>query len=134
MSTILEAVGDYLQANGYGTQGTNLFLAVMPESPDACVAVYENAGNRPHFTMGNDPWAIDRPLIQVICRAARSDYPTARNNAEAIRALLSAVTEQTLSGVPIMRIESQGSVTPMGEDENQRPMVSVNFECMVRYE
>lgn len=134
MSTILEAVGDYLQSASVGVQGSTIFLAVMPESPDACIAIYENAGNRPHFTMGDDPWAIDRPLIQVICRASRSDYPTARNQAETIRALLGAVTEQTISGIPIMRIESQGSVTPMGEDENQRPMVSVNFECMVRYE
>jgi hypothetical protein len=134
MSTILEAVGDYLQTNGYGTQGTDIFLAVMPESPDACISVYENVGNSPQFTMGSDPWAIDRPVIQVICRAARSDYPTARNEAEAIRALLGAVTNTTISGIPILRIESQGSVVPMGEDENQRPMVSVNFECMVRYE
>lgn len=134
MATILEAVGDYLQAEGYGTQGTDIFLAVMPETPDACVAVYENAGNRPEFTMGSAPWAVDRPLIQVICRGARSDYPTTRNTAEAIRALLGSVMNTTLSSVPILRIEPQGSVVPMGEDENQRPMVSVNFECMVRYE
>lgn len=134
MSTILEAVGDYLNSASVGVQGTNLFLAVMPETPDVCIAVYENAGNRPHFTMGSAPWAIDRPLIQVICRASRGDYPTARNTAESIRELLGAVTEQTLSGLPVMRIEPQGSVIPMGEDENQRPMVSANFECMVRYE
>jgi len=134
MSTILEAVGDYLQTNGYGTQGTDIFLAVLPESPDACIAVYENVGNAPEFTMGSDPWAIDRPVIQVICRSTRGDYPTARNQAEAIRALLGAVTNTTISTIPILRIESQGSVVPMGEDENQRPMVSANFECMVRYE
>ena len=134
MSTILEAVGDYLQTNGYGTQGTDIFLAVLPESPDACIAVYENVGNAPEFTMGSAPWAIDRPVIQVICRATRGDYPTARNQAEAIRALLGAVTNTTISTIPILRIESQGSVVPMGEDENQRPMVSANFECMVRYE
>jgi hypothetical protein len=79
MSTILEAVGDYLQTNGYGTQGTDIFLAVLPESPDACIAIYEAVGNAPEFTMGSDPWAIDRPVIQVICRAGRGDYPTARN-------------------------------------------------------
>lgn len=132
MATILESVGDYLAAQGQGTLGTNLFLAVMPETPDTCVAVYENAGSSPSFTMGAAPFAIDRPLIQVICRSARSDYPGARDKAESIRYLLGAVTEQTLSGVHVMRIESQGSIVPMGEDENQRPMVSVNFECMVR--
>ena len=82
--------------------------------------------------MGSAPFAIDRPLIQVICRSDRSDYPAARDKAESIRYLLGAVTEQTLSGVHVMRIESQGSIVPMGEDDNQRPMVSVNFECMVR--
>ena len=134
MTTILEALGDYLQSNDYGTQGTNIFLAVMPEKPDSCIAIYEATGNKPHFTMGIAPWAIDRPVIQVICRAARGDYPAARNTAESIRELLGAITDQTISGVPIMRVESQSSVSPMGEDENQRPMVSINFECMVRYE
>lgn len=133
MATILEAVGDYLNSASVGVQGTNMFLAVLPETPDTCIAIYENAGNRPEFTMGAAPWAIDRPLIQVICRAGRGDYPTARDKAEQIRALLGAVTEQTLSGIGVMRIEPQGSVMPMGEDENLRPMVSVNFECMVRY-
>ena len=133
MSTILESVGDLLVARSQGTLGTNLFLAVMPETPDVCTAVYENSGNRPSFTMGADPWAIDRPLIQVICRAARGDYPAARDKADGIREILGAVVDQTLSGIHVMRIEPQGSLNPLGEDENQRPMISVNFECMVRY-
>ena len=130
--TILEAVGDYLQTSGQGTLGTSLFLSMMPETPDTLVAVYENSGDPPQFTMGAAAWAIDRPTLQVICRATRGDYPTARDKAEAIRALLGAVTEQTLSGINVMRIQPTGSVVPMGEDENLRPMISVNFECMVR--
>jgi len=132
MTTILEAIGDYLQSASVGTLGTNLFLAIMPETPDTLITVYENNGNRPYFTMGDAAIAVDRPVIQVICRAGRQDYPTARDKAQQIRSLLGAVTEQTVSGVSIMRIEPQGSVTPMGEDENLRPMVSINFECMVR--
>lgn len=133
MTTILEAVGDYLNSASVAIQGTNLFLAVMPETPDVCVAVYENTGNNPTFTMGSAPYAIDRPTIQVICRASRGDYPTARDKAVEIRDLLGAVTDQTLSGLGVMRIQPQGSLGPMGEDENLRPMVSINFECMVRY-
>ena len=61
MATILESVGDYLQntASAFGahasqgTLGTSIFLAVLPETPDACVAVYENAGSSPTFTMGS---------------------------------------------------------------------------------
>lgn len=132
MATILESVGDYLVAQGQGTLGTNLFLAVMPESPDALVAVYETSGSAPQETMGAAAWAIDQPSLQVICRAARGDYPGARDKAVTIRGILAAVVETTLSGIHVMRISSQGSVLPMGEDENGRPMVSINFQCQVR--
>jgi hypothetical protein len=43
-NTILEAVGNYLVAQGQGTLGTDLFLSRMPETPDACVCIYEGEG------------------------------------------------------------------------------------------
>lgn len=131
MATILEAVGDYLVANGQGTLGTNIFLSVMPETPDALVAVYESVGDTPSFTMGGAAVAINRPVIEVICRASRGDYPTARDKAESIRNLLGAVVGQTLSGIQVLRMAPQGWLNPLGDDENLRPTVSVNFECMV---
>lgn len=131
--TILEAVGTYLQSNNVGTLGTNLFLAVMPEAPDACVAVYETQGVAPLMTMNNTAaWAIDRPGLQVVVRGARGDYPAARDKADQIRALLAKVTDQSLSGINVMRISPSGAVSPVGNDDNQRPMISVNFDCMVR--
>jgi hypothetical protein len=140
MATILESVGDYLQntASAFGahatqgTLGTTLFLGTLPESPDACVAVYENSGTPPSFTMGTGGIVIDYPMLQVICRAGREDYPTARDKAESIRDLLASVLESTISGVHIMRIEPMGSVNPLGVDPKYRPLVSVNFRCLVR--
>lgn len=131
MATVLDSVGDYLAANGHGTLGSTLFLSVMPETPDAMVAVYESVGGTPSFTMGSAATAIDRPVIQVICRGVRGDYPGPRDKAQAIRALLGAVTDQTLSGIRVMRLSPQGALNPLGDDENLRPRVSVNFECMV---
>ena len=132
MATILESVGDYLVTNTLGTLGTNLFLGTLPESPDACVAVYENSGTPPSFTMGTGGIVIDYPMLQIICRAGREDYPTARDKAESIRNLLASVLESTISGVHIMRIEPMGSVNPLGVDPKYRPLVSVNFRCLVR--
>lgn len=131
MSTILEAIGDYLVTGGHGTLGTNIFLAMMPDTPDTLIAVHESQGQFPDFTMGAAATAVDKPAIQIICRATRSDYPTARDKAETLRLYLGAVTQTTISGINILRIEPQGGVMPLGEDENQRPMVSVNFDCMV---
>lgn len=129
--TILEAVGDYLQSAALGTLGSDLFLAVMPTAPDTVVCVYETPGFAPQATMGSAGWAVDQPGLQVICRAERGDYPGARNAAEAIREALSELIEQTVSGVHIMRISPDGGVLPIGDDENGRPLVSVNFSCQV---
>ncbi len=140
MATILESIGDYLQntASAFGahasqgTLGTNLFLGVLPESPDSCVAIYENAGSSPAFTMGTGGIVIDYPMIQIISRAGREDYPTARDKGDTIRLLLASVLEQTVSGVHIMRIEPMGSVNQLGVDAKYRPLISVNFRCLVR--
>jgi hypothetical protein len=140
MPTILESVGDYLQNTSsafgahasQGTLGTNIFLGALPETPDACVAIYENAGSSPTFTMGNGGIRIDYPMLQIIARASREDYPTARDKADTIRILLASVLEQTVSGVHIMRIEPMGSVNLLGVDPKYRPLVSVNFRCLVR--
>lgn len=125
-------MGDYLVTNSYGTLGTNIFLGTMPETPDTCVAVYESAGSPPRFTMGSGGIVIDSPMIQVLCRAGREDYPTARDKAENIRNTLASVLESTISSVHIMRIEPMGGVNPLGVDGKYRPLVSVNFRCLVR--
>jgi hypothetical protein len=140
MPTILESIGDYLQNTSsafgahasQGTLGTTLFLGTLPESPDVCTAVYENSGTPPAFTMGSGVIAIDYPMLQIISRATREDYPTARDKIEVIRNLLASITDVTISGVHVLRIEPMGSVNPLGIDPKQRPLLSVNFRCLVR--
>ena len=128
-NTILEAIGNYLVAQGQGTLGTNLFLSRMPETPDACVCIYEGEGGLPEFTMGNT--ILDNPAIQIIVRGTREDYVTARDKAQTIRLLLAQLADQTLSGVTVLRVSPIGSVLPMGLDKNDRPMVSTNYRAIV---
>lgn len=128
-NTILEAVANYLASNGQGTVGTSIYMSRMPETPDLCVCVYENEGGMPEFTMGST--MLSNPAIQVMVRATREDYQTARDKAEAIRVLLSQVANQTLSGVEVLRIQPVGSVLPIGLDKNDRPLISTNFRAIV---
>lgn len=131
MTAMLEAIGNALQTAGVGTLGSTLFLSTMPETPDACVAVYEYEGMEPDFTMGTGLYAIQRPRIQVKARGLREDYPGTRDKANAARDALSAVINQTLSGVHFIRISPSGSTMPLGLDQNDRPMVVVNFQVMM---
>lgn len=132
MANILESIGDYLVTNSHGTLGTDIFLATLPENPDTCIAIYENSGSSPAFTIGAGGIRIDYPMIQIIARAGREDYPSARDKADTIRLLLASVLDQTISLVDILRIEPMGSVNLLGIDPKYRPLVSVNFRCLVR--
>ena len=129
--TVLESVGTYLAANGQGTVGTNLFLGRLPTSPDACVAVYEYQGAPPREVFGASALIMARPRIQVVVRGARDDYPTARDKTIAIRDLLAAITDQTLSGIRVLRLSAVGSVNPLGPDSSDRPLLSINFDATV---
>jgi len=130
--SVLEAIGTYIDTNsGDLTIGTNLFLSKMPNSPDYCVAVYETSGISPIETFGATAFEIDRPSVQVVVRATRDDYVTARDKAITLRNLICALTNVSVSGVTVLRVKSAGSVLPLGVDELDRPKVSFNVDCFV---
>lgn len=130
MSTI-EAVGAYLAANGHGTVGVDLFYGRRQATPDLCRTVYEYEGEPPVEVMGVAGTSIDIPHIQIVVRAGHDDYPIARDEAQAIRDLLAAVTGQTLSGINVMRIRPLGSILDLGFDESDRPLIGCNFAVWV---
>jgi hypothetical protein len=130
--SVLEAVGTYIDTNsGDLTIGTNLFLSKMPNTPDYCVSVYEYTGIAPIETFGAAAFEIDRPSVQVVVRATRDDYVTARDKAIALRNLICGLTNVSVGGVTVLRVKSAGSVLPLGVDELDRPRVSFNVDCFV---
>ena len=131
MATVLESIGSYLATQSQGTLGTNMFYGRMPDAPDVCIALYEYEGQPPMENFGASAFSIDMPRIQIVCRASREDYPTARDKAVTIRALLAALTEQTIETKRILRVQSLGSVVPLGYDKNDRPKFAINFQVMV---
>ena len=124
---MLEDAADHLEDNGLGTVGTDIFLSVLPQSPDVCTALFEYAGSAPKETMGT---MLARPRLQVVCRAGRDDYPTARDAALDALAVLSAVVDVTWASGRVLRIVPVAWINDMGRDEKDRPLVSANFEVM----
>jgi hypothetical protein len=126
---VMEAVASHLAANTHGTIGTDLWMGEMPDSPDVSRCVYESPGQQPIETFGASPWATDRPRIRVVVRGARDDYPGARDEAAAIRVLLASITEQTIAGVKINRLQAMGYIEPLGKDSEDRPLFAVDFQA-----
>lgn len=124
---ILDALGTYLASQGQGTLATDIFLARAPDTPDACVTLYESAGSGPDHTFGAGVYAIDHQRIRVVCRAARNDYPAARSKAVAVRAILGAVRGTTLSGVVILTILATSEVYPLSRDGDDRALIGCDY-------
>lgn len=126
----------YLQAAGVGTAATDLFVGMMPPSPDKLVFVAETGGLEPTETMGsNTPPAWENPTIQIICRGDRPDpsktpYIDARTKARDVWNALTLVANDDLSSTRYFRIHPLQSPFLIGIDESGRPLIG--FNCMVQ--
>jgi hypothetical protein len=89
--------------------------------------LYENQGVGPDHTFGSSVKAIDHQRVRVYCRAARNDYPTARTKAVAVRGVLGAIQNTTLSGVAIMCVLSTSELYPLSRDGDDRAIIGCDF-------
>lgn len=127
---ILEALADKLTTASVATVGTNLFLGMMPDSPDLCVALYEYAGAPPLEVLRDNDATLERPGIQVLVRAGRNDYPIARDLTNTIRNTLTGITDEEISGVRFLRVSALSAVNATGTDEKDRPQFTLSMQAV----
>ena len=127
---MLESLADRLQAASVATIATNLFIGLMPDDPDTCVALYEYAGSPPMEVLVDNTATLERPSVQVITRAGRNDYPTAKTLIENVRDTLTDITDDTISGVRFLRVNQISSINALGVDENDRPRFSLSLQVV----
>ena len=122
---VLEALADRLTSASVATVGNNLFIGLMPDSPNLCVALYEYAGTAPLEVLRDNDATLERPSVQVLVRGGRNDYPTAHALAIAARDALTAITDETISGVRFLRVSALSAVNATGVDEKDRPQFTL---------
>lgn len=129
---LLDEVGTYLQTEGIGTLGTDLFKGLLPDIPDACVALIETGGQASEHVLssavGAPAW--EAPSFQVTCRAGRRDYSAARIKANDVFKLLDGLANITLSSVRYLSISAIQAPFAMPRDEQERPLLI--FNCAVK--
>jgi hypothetical protein len=99
----------------------------MPDTPDACVTLYENQGVGPDHTFGSSVKAIDHQRVRVYCRAARNDYPTASHESGGGAGCFRRYSNTTLSGVAIMCVLSTSELYPLSRDGDDRAIIGCDF-------
>ena len=116
-------ISTYLKNQGVGTPGTDMFLGLMPDQPDNCIALFEYAGSPPDLH-----WNGEYPGLQV--RVRNKSYAAARTKIGEAMTALHGLHEQTLSDTRYLLIKARGSPEILKRDANNRVELFVNFEII----
>lgn len=119
----------WLGEQGFGTFDElsttgNIFDSVLPESPDAAIAVYLTGG-----PPSSSALPMTTPTCQIVVRGSQ-DSRDARDRAQAIYEALQAFTAGflTVGGIWIAGVKClQAGPVHIGQDANLRHLFSLNF-------
>ena len=75
MASVLTEVVDYLATELSLTAGTNIFETILPDTPDAVVAVEETGGAAPERQFGSTAPVFEFPSIRVMFHARLDQVP-----------------------------------------------------------
>ena len=120
---MLSDISTYLKNQGVGTPGTDMFLGLMPDRPDNCIALFEYAGLPPDLH-----WNGEYPGLQV--RVRDKSYPAGRAKIEQIVRVLHGLHETVLGGTRYLLVKARGSPEVLKRDANNRVELFVNFEII----
>lgn len=128
---ILNELAAHLATLGVGAVGTTIHIGLLPETPDACAAIFETGGLAPEFNFGTSGLDFETPAVQVICRGAPADYATPRANATLAYEGLAKIEAETVSGGGTSAfyhwVHPQQAPFLMARDANGRVLIACNY-------
>jgi Bacteriophage minor capsid protein len=133
--SFLDDLGLYLQTQGLGTLGTDLFLGGLPVDVPSAVqqddvtALVETPGFPAQYVHDVAGISWEQPVVQILVRGAAHDYVSARTQAQAVFVALGQIQNQALSGTYYFWVLPLQSPFKLRDDDFGRPILSVQFRC-----
>lgn len=108
---------------------TDVYLHDMRDKPDALITILLARGIDPVHTGGSQRAVWENPGFEIIVR--HTSTTTALSWIESIKNALDGKTDTTINSHRYISIFQNGDVIPLGRDEKNRVMFSINFRCQV---
>lgn len=125
MAYFLDDIADYLEDNGLGTVGTNIFVGKMPQDSN-CIALLQTNGSPPPVDLPEKT-----PSFQVLIRDPAISTGVVR--LMAVRNLLHIIIESTIGTTSFMNIFAMSDGGHIGEEpETGSQLFSINFNVKHR--
>jgi hypothetical protein len=103
-----------------------IFEGKFPDSEDQCLMVRDTGGPRPEVKI-----AIDYPSVQVLVRSGKMGYMAAAEKADEVKLVLHAIDSAPAAFPDLTSCLLTGEKTFVGYDAVERPVWSVNFNCIL---
>ena len=114
-----------LERVGLGTTGIDLFVGMMPDLPDFCIAAYDTGGRPPSAR-----FLRDEPTVQIRVRGNTKDLLSAAAKMQEIRDALLNSGDQTVDSSTYIQYHEFLGVINWPRDDKDRPMLSTNFRLI----
>lgn len=109
------------------TSSWSVHIGHLPKSPHEVVALSDTGGLTP-----NPKWLLDYPSVQALVRGAPNSYTTTRTKAIRIKDELLGILSLNVNGNRLVSVTMAGDVAYIGNDQQERPMFSLNFRLIVQ--
>ncbi len=129
---LLDELGLDLQTAGIGTRATDLFESRMPDTPDACVALFDGSGAPPLQALRADV-DVERPRVTAWARAATAASASEKMRAiyERWRAMGEANLAKAAGGTTrYLSITAAHSPFVLERDASERVVYACSFDCL----
>lgn len=115
-------IKDILIADTTLVFGTDLFIAVEPDSPDNIVTIYDSGGSPPDFIR------YRRPTVQIRCR--NTDYSSGWNQINNVVNTLEAVASRTVGADSTYHTTwwLESDIIFLEQDDQDRYLFSANLQ------
>lgn len=120
-----EAFMFYLQDQGRGTVGQDLFLSFQPVSPDNCIVIYDTS---PPVLEESQGLQVDNMTCQVLVR--NKDYLQARDSIAAIHRDIVGY-DGNMGGFDVTIVQVDQAPASIGQDEKGRAEWSAHYRFRV---
>lgn len=124
--SLVSDIATYLQTNGLGTVGTDIFYSYIPDVDGNVIAVIDTGGPTPNVDIQD----ISNPTFQIFIR--NSDYATGKASLDSIRALLHLKLQTTIGSTDFMSIFAQSEGGHIGRNDRDQDEFSINFIAKIR--
>lgn len=124
---VLAELAAWLQADGIGTVGTDIFYGILPDTPDAVICLHEYPGFPNDLVLGSNTINAEWPHVQVVVRGVKDDYDNPRLKIAQVVNSFTKIGETVLSGVRYHAVMAKQAPFMVQPDGNWRNLFKVNF-------